>query len=143
MKNIAWVLILFFGWNASARSGEYWACKPMQGAKKDPGILISKGEGASLYFLTDGDLIRDEGRLPAGTYVGTSRLSESGYSLFATLDVSAFFPNDKAGSKGSHLSLALSLKSTLFATEGYLLFPTETSELDGMILNNYACKHHL
>ena len=108
----------------------------MQGATHDPRILISKGEGKSLYFQTDADLIRDEGRLPAGTYIGSGEASTSGFSLFAELDVTSFFP-------GGKLSLALSLKSTLFATEAYLLFPSESDPYAGTILNNYACKHHL
>jgi len=115
----------------------------MSTAQGDPRILITRGEGTSLYFRTDGDLVREEGRMPQGTYLGSSSLTASGYSLIASLDVTEFFPNLQSGSLGTSLSLALQLKSSLFGTEAYLLFPTESSDFLGTILNQYACKHRL
>lgn len=108
-------------------AAEYWVCAPM---KDNPRFMVARGEEpGSAFILTDRDFIHDGEAVPAGTYRGTLKNTPSGFSAIATLPLPL--------SKSPRLSIALSLKSPVFAAEAYVLY----GETDGFILDNYTCRH--
>ena len=126
---------------SSPAHGTYWGCTPQNKLHDDPRILFGEGDTVdSLILVLDKDLRRPEGIWPKGTYKGSLKLTQSGFSKIAQVDVQAHFPNKLANPKGSYFMMALSVKQTVAVSEAYLMWPTDNSETSGFILNEYACR---
>jgi len=119
----------------------YWACTPQQAPTQDPRVAIIKGtEANTALFWFENDWVRKEGTLPKGQYEGILQPSESGFSVFAKLNVDKYFPNTLPNGKGSWIWFPLSIKSSVFVSEAYLLWYKHDDSADGMILNMYGCR---
>lgn len=131
---------IIFSIDTSAASA-YWGCSPQNKLHDDPRILFGEGSTEdSLILVLDKDFKRPEGIWPKGTYKGSLKLSQSGFSKIAQVDVDAHFPNKLTNPKGSYFMRALSVKQAIAVSEAYLMWPTENSETTGFILNEYACR---
>ncbi len=121
--------------NAAADS--QWKCQPGLNLD-DPNLTISSTiDSSKANVILNKDLVRSQGTLKAGTYVGSLKTDGS---LDGTVEVDvsqSFTPPD--GEAPSILAIPVYFNSDQSISDVYLLFGGDTST-DGIELDRYVCQ---
>lgn len=136
---VLFLLSLLAGSSAFGWSG--WICRPQKGGKTEPVIIVVKEEKSGVSrFVLGRDLVRNNGRLPVGEYYGQLKLSKSGFSYFASLNLKDYFADPYYPGEIPWLTLVLPVKPSGLTSEGWIFWGDPDGDSDAEPLNHYGCQ---